>query len=934
MTVGLTGPSQPAAGISIPLPPGDPRWGELAFMNIGTPEDPAYLRWSPEGRYYRRWNTRRSPLAFMLVYLTELLKPLETPYGPVLSFSEFHLAMCEEAKNWMQPVGRRTGIIAPRGGGKALALDTPVLTANRSWVDHGDLAVGDQVFDDQGKPCSVVAVSPRWDDRPCYRLTFSDGEEIIADAEHEWFVADRYRTRPGVQSTREIASKWLLTDARGFKEVRYSTTTCGPLQYPEKSLPINPYVLGVWLGDGTSATGSVTSSLDDYHYLLPELRAEGEDPTWIKYPNKAIKITISKPRPGRCPREHPLDPPRPGAAGRYAPCKVCILQLTRKSLGYSYSLAEPTNQPLVKRLRNNNLLNNKHIPIEYFTASFEQRLALMQGLMDTDGSITKHGACEFGVTNEQLAYGTLRLIRSLGIKATIAEGRAKIAGVDKGPAWRIKFYTELPVFRLPRKVNRVGLIKAGKTRRIVNVEQVTPRTTSCIQVDSPSQLYLVGETLIPTHNSTLLFKGLPLWALAHGHRKFFMGYADTTGQASEHGDDLRDQLTTNQLLLFDYPELWTFRGGRNNQHMIETRPDMEGMYAAGFRKEEALEIYQSGGRVFGMAGLDKATLGKSRKIGRPDLFTVDDGEPSADGYARQGGIDRKAARLNTIRDVILRMTPHAAVLLSGTVTMPNSIADDLVRHALGEPTEKWVTEERFNAAYFNAIQHEGTPYERSLWPEKWSLEWLKAERDNNPQKYALHYANRPMTTGGHYWQQDDFQYGLHWPIAHYIMYVDPAEVADERRGDKTAWVVIGLDRPPPADRAVVLFVHQGHFDDTELGHQIVQFKRCNPQIPILDLYVEGYNSGALRYKTLKAMMPPDIRFPPDHMDRPGPMLGPAGEKGKDARIQRALPPYRQRRVQHLHPFSDLEALLTSYPEVRYKDLPDALAGALRKGLRD
>jgi hypothetical protein len=382
--------------------------------------------------------------------------------------------------------------------------------------------------------------------------------------------------------------------------------------------------------------------------------------------------------------------------------------------------------------------------------------------------------------------------------------------------------------------------------------------------------------------SKLLYEALPLWALAHGHRKYFLGYADTDGQAVKMLNKLKKHLVKNKLLLFDYPELWTYRAGRNNKEVVDTQPNMDLMLAMGFNKEEAYQIQQSGGRVFMTAGIDKATLGASDEVGRPDLITIDDGEPTASGYAKRGG-----------------------------------------------------GEERFNAAYFDAIQGEGTRYERSLWPEKWPLSELHAERIRNPALYATHMANRPITSGGKYWQADDFQYCVngrpHFPIDHCLMYVDPAEESRKKEADYTGIVVIGVDGG--YHRAVVLTAWQGQLNDLELGAMIAQYRLDYPNLPTIQVHVEGFHSRELRYNTLLPLVTRHGGVTLK-MDRPNPMLAPTGETGKLARIVRALPYYRDRRVWHVRKFADLEALLTALPHVRRDDLPDALSGALRKAFGD
>jgi intein/homing endonuclease len=107
---------------------------------------------------------------------------------------------------------------------------------------------------------------------------------------------------------------------------------------------------------------------------------------------------------------------------------------------------------LQKQLRVAGLLNNKHIPDAYFRASKEQRLALLQGLIDTDGHVAgeRHGMIEFMSTKLNLAQGVQFLARSLGVKASLSEGRATLNGRDCGPKYRVTFYLE-GAARLPRK---------------------------------------------------------------------------------------------------------------------------------------------------------------------------------------------------------------------------------------------------------------------------------------------------------------------------------------------------------------------------------------------------------------------------------------------------------------------------------------------------
>jgi len=158
------------------------------------------------------------------------------------------------------------------------------------------------------------------------------------------------------------------------------------------------------------------------------------------------------------------------------------------------------------------VLGRKHVPDIYLTASASQREALLQGLMDTDGSIeARRGQVEFCSTNKDLADAALYLARSLGWRATVATHRATLRGVDCGERYRVCF---TPVrtdpfipFRLPRKAGRVKAVDGGKGRSVVSIKGIVPvetRPVRCIKVDSPDGLFLAGRGLVPTHNTTFV----------------------------------------------------------------------------------------------------------------------------------------------------------------------------------------------------------------------------------------------------------------------------------------------------------------------------------------------------------------------------------------------------------------------------------------------
>jgi deoxycytidine triphosphate deaminase len=358
--------------------------------------------------------------------------------------------------------------LAARLEGKALATHTPVPTPT-GWTTMGEIEPGDEVFDERGWPSSVVATSEVMLGRRCLRVLFSDGQEIIADADHRWLTTAKRDREHGRHRARVVTTADIAASLRTRGEWTHQVQLAGPLQCPERGLPIDPYVLGIWLGDGASTAAQITSADEP---ILDEIRRAG----------------------------YAVAP----ASGR----------LQHRIGGHGHSRNARTgryerNGSLSSVLRNLGLLGNKHVPSQYFRASESQRVALLAGLMDSDGYVDVYGRCEFSSTREVLADAVVELAAGLGLRPVKRKKRAMLRGVDCGPCYQVKFSPRRQVFRLPRKLARqkqAGVAHAF--RAIVGVEQVESVPVRCIQVAAPSGLFLVGRTCIPTHNSSLGRLGL------------------------------------------------------------------------------------------------------------------------------------------------------------------------------------------------------------------------------------------------------------------------------------------------------------------------------------------------------------------------------------------------------------------------------------------
>jgi hypothetical protein len=680
---------------------------------------------TPEGR---RALTYVDPLLFAVVYLRQHLISEET--GGI-TLADCHFEWFRLAREWsIRDTGLRGwrhSFASPRNSGKALALDTPVLTVDRGWTTHGDLKIGDRVFDERGKPCNVIGVSEVWQDRPCYELTFSDGSTIVADQAHEWVFSDRWSTRgPQVVDTATVADRWQLPTSRDVHEVRYSTPVAGALEHLPKTLPIAPYALGAWLGDGHSAGARMSVGAGDLEAMTTALRASGET-FKIQSVDQNFVLAMGKRSPDLCSRGHAYGSKRSDGRDH---CRTCIADGMRVRRGTKAALDPVVNRPFVQRLAGLGVLSDKHIPEQYLAGSIEQRMELLRGLMDTDGTIDGKGRCEFSVTNERLALDTAALIRSLGIKVNVTEGYAKLYGRVIGRRWRVSFSTGLPVFTMPRKLARVRPEGGrSRTQSVIGVRRVPDQATSCIQVDSPSHLYLAGRSLIPTHNSTVWYTLVPVWAAAHEHIKFIATFANGATQAEMHLQTFRTEAAENDKLREDYPDLCT----AIRKPTGRTVADNEGQFQS------------KNGFVWVARGIDVASLGMKVGKRRPDVLVLDDIEKDESRYS-PGEVEK---RLRTIIDAIFPLNERAKVVIVGTVTRPGSINHQLVKIANGSihpdseeaATVQWIKDERIVPHHHLPIVTDPDGTKRSCWAEKWPLEYLDSIK--HTRNYKKNYENNP-----------------------------------------------------------------------------------------------------------------------------------------------------------------------------------------------
>jgi hypothetical protein len=345
------------------------------------------------------------------------------------------------------------------GDFKGLPLDTKIPTLN-GWSTIADLQEGDIIFDKDGNPTKILHKS-EIHHNPCYKITFDNGKSITADHEHRWLISFKKNIsnkRPDgyehtVMTTEEIYDYLNnLSDRRS--DLIPKILNPKPITCPSVDLPIDPYLLGVWLGDGSKATGIITQAKNS--------------PIWKELERRGYDI---------------------GDNAQHNPDRENVEMRTVYGL-----------RTELKKL---NLLQNKHIPEIYQRASFEQRLDLLRGLMDTDGFFhPKRKRFVMSTGQEWQRDEMVKLLATFGIKTTVFEVQRKCN--DKAfIAWDVCFSTDLfnPFLTRNQDIVQIGNQNNRTFRNIDKVELVETIPTQCLEVDSPSHTFLCTEEMIVTHNT-------------------------------------------------------------------------------------------------------------------------------------------------------------------------------------------------------------------------------------------------------------------------------------------------------------------------------------------------------------------------------------------------------------------------------------------------
>ena len=346
---------------------------------------------------------------------------------------------------------------------KGLALDTRIPTPD-GWTTMEALQKGDRVFDKDGKVTTVTAIS-EVKHLPCFRVRFSNGSSVVCDDEHRWLAR-----KGGSNAWKQPYREMTVNEMYEAKEDGLSVTipVQGALALPEANLPLDPYILGYWLGDGSARGAQITCSKEDLPHVMEAIKAAGFSVGTIRSDGRSEAVTV-------------------GATDG----------MRTKLLGM-------------------NLILNKHIPDEYMRSSIEQRKALLAGLLDSDGHCDKErGRASFCSSDRKLRDSVFELACSLGECPHKRDFMAVVyehGFPKKFPTYQVEWKPSFNPFHLARKAANYQGRKINPYLGIKSIEKIESVPTKCIAVDSPSRTYLCGDNMAVTHNTVIrrLFKYLPV----------------------------------------------------------------------------------------------------------------------------------------------------------------------------------------------------------------------------------------------------------------------------------------------------------------------------------------------------------------------------------------------------------------------------------------
>ena len=355
-------------------------------------------------------------------------------------------------------------------GGGPLRVDQKVATPD-GWKLIGDMTAGDLVYKPDGKPVAVEGVYPQGVLQDVYRVTFRDGASVVCDDTHIWNVRSKLAGSELYKNMRlsEIREAGLVYEHKNGSRYNFNVPLQAPVEVEEKDFNIQPYLLGYLLGDGTFGGGrsvTIASSENDF--------------PWEAYLPEGVSVSE-------------FSAPTAARAGSYG-----LIGKGRGTNGTN-ALIESLESLSLKGVRS----EDKFVPEQYLWGSVSQRMDLLSGLLDSDGSTCENGGFEFSNISKNLAEAVVHLAQSLGGVATLNSYAVR---ANEKALYRVngRIASSLGApFKLARKNASYVIHSNEYNRSIVSIEKIEDADCICIKVANNEGLFLT-EGFVTTHNTDFM----------------------------------------------------------------------------------------------------------------------------------------------------------------------------------------------------------------------------------------------------------------------------------------------------------------------------------------------------------------------------------------------------------------------------------------------
>lgn len=386
----------------------------------------------------------------------------------------------KEQKLAVETKKRNVLVAAAAGSGKCIPDYCEIPTYNKGLKKVSDIKIGDLLIDRKGSPTKVIGVFPQKEEKEIVKIHFNDGRIAECCEEHLWNI--QYKIHKGVKyKTVSVKEMIDIVNKKGYKKQKdgyiLKIQVNEPVKYYKKDLKIDPYVLGLFLGDGSFRESTLHFYTNDY-----ELVEKIEQKTrWTAY--------------------------------RYKDDKHIYRYQFRRNTGYLNPINTSeflTDYPELV----NSISYEKFIPEDYKFSSIEQRYELIQGLMDTDGYVDERGRCSYTSTSLILIKDMEFILRSLGFIVTIEEDKRDkyTLGICYTLHIQGKIENKKKLFKLSRKLERFNNLENSIYLKdniaITKIEKTGIKTKmTCFLVDNDEHLFLMNDYIV-THNTRVITERL------------------------------------------------------------------------------------------------------------------------------------------------------------------------------------------------------------------------------------------------------------------------------------------------------------------------------------------------------------------------------------------------------------------------------------------